>query len=208
MNQLLKSALYLSLVSTSLVAQAQFKMPSLPGGGNKLSGAQDQLVTQYVAADKDVLDANGKMDDALGLKDQAAQARAESAALSSGATLDNLKAADAGSSNNDTVIAAAYKNPPEMDAKAKATFTEGLEFLGKGLLKYVAMKSSVTSFGSSLTSVSPAALPKLQSGAYIVKVFPGNSKNLFTSLNNAVTFAKAHDITVPPDATQALTSSF
>jgi hypothetical protein len=208
MNQLLKSALYLSLVSTSFVAQAQFKMPSLPGGGNKLSGAQDQLVSQYAAAEKDVLDANGKMDDALGLKDQAAQARAESTALSSGATLNNLEAANAGSSDNDAVIAAAYKNPPEMDAKAKATFTEGLEFLGKGVMKYVAMRSSVTSFGSSLTSVSPTMLPKLQSGAYIVKVFPTNSKNLFTSLNNAVTFAKAHDITVPPDATQALTSSF
>jgi hypothetical protein len=208
MNRLLKSALYLSLVSIPLGAQAQFKMPSLPGGGNKLSGAQDQLVSQYTAADKDVLDANGKMDDALGLKDQAAQARAEAAALSSGATLDNLKAADAGSSDNDAVIAAAYKNPPEMDAKAKATFTEGLESLGKGVIKYVAMKSSVTSFGSSLTSVSPTMLPKLQTGAYIVKVFPANSKNLFTSLNNAVTFAKAHDITVPPDATQALTASF
>src|ERR1700722_260289 len=110
MNQLLKSALYLSLVSLPLVAQAQFKMPSLPGGGNKLSGAQDQLVTQYAAANKDVLDANGKMDDALGLKDQAAQARAESAAFSSGATLNNLKAADAGNSDNDAVITAAYNN--------------------------------------------------------------------------------------------------
>jgi hypothetical protein len=176
-------------------------------GGNKLSGSQDQLVAQYVAADKDVLDANGKMDDALGLKDQAAQARAELAALNSGATLDNLKAADAAKSDNQAATDAAFKNPPEMDAKAKATFTDGLESLGKGLLKYVGMKSSVSSFSTSLTSVSPAMLPKLQSGAYIVKIFPPNSKDLFKSLNDAVVFAKAHDIAVPPDATQALGSA-
>ena len=88
-------------------------------GGNKLSGAQDQLVAQYVAADKDVLDANGKMDEALGLKDQAAQARAELAALNSGATLDNLKAADAAKSDNQAATDAAFKNPPEMDAKGQ-----------------------------------------------------------------------------------------
>lgn len=208
MKRFYAAILFVSVTSLPFIAQAQFKVPSVPGmGGNKLSGAQDQLVTQYVAADKDVLDANGKMDDALGLKDQAAQARAELAALNSGATLDNLKAADAAKSDNQAATDAAFKNPPEMDAKAKATFTDGLESLGKGLLKYVGMKSSVTSFGTSLTSVSPTMLPKLQSGAYIVKIFPPNTKDLFKSLNDAVVFAKAHDIAVPPDATQALGSA-
>jgi hypothetical protein len=206
MNRLLKSALYLSLVCIPFVAQAQFKMPSLLGGGNKLSGAQDQLVAQYTAADKDVLDANGKMDDAIGLKDQAAQARAELAALNSGSTQGNLSDADKAISDNQAVTDEAFKNPPEMDAKAKATFTEGLESLGKGVIKYVAMRSSVTSFANSLTSVSPIMLPKLQTGSYIVKAFPPNSKNLFTSLNHAIVFAKAHDITIPSDATVALGS--
>src|ERR1039458_6908266 len=154
MKQLHAAILFVSVAALPFAAQAQFKVPSIPGmGGKKLSGAQDQLVAQYVAADKDVLDANGKMDDALGLKDQAAQARAELAALNSGATLDNLKAADTAKSDNQAASDAAFKNPPEMDAKAKATFTEGLESLGKGLLKYVGMKSSVSSFGTSLTSV-------------------------------------------------------
>ena len=211
MTKLSQFPLYLVLITSCYAVQAQFKLPSVPNIGSKFSansGSQDQLVNQYNAANKDVLDANGKMADALGLKDQANQARAELTALNSGATQGNVSDADKAISDSLAALSDAYKNPPELDAEAKAKFTDGLQSLGKGVVKYVAMKNSVTSFGNSLTTVSPAMLPKLQAGAHIVKTFPPNGKNLIASLNQAVTFAKAHNITVPSDATQALTSSF
>ena len=47
-------------------------------------------------------------------------------------------------------------------------------------------------------------LPKLSSGSYIITSFPGNSKNLYNTLNQAISFAKSNDIPVPKDATKAL----
>jgi len=204
--------LYIAIVlmSLSLAAQAQFKMPKVPGvstgGGGDLTGAQGQLADQYTAANKDVLDGDARIYDALGLKDQAAQARAERAALDSGATVGNLQDQDKYRRDNQPAVDAAFKNPPEMDDKAKASYKEGMIFLAKGLLKYAGMQSGVTSFGNSLHSASPDMAPKLRLGAYIVKEFPHNAKHLSQTLHDAVAYAKAHDIAVPPDATNALGS--
>ncbi|MCL2659565.1 MAG: hypothetical protein FWD64_03485 [Acidobacteriaceae bacterium] len=198
----------IALVSLSLVAQAQFKVPKVPGisGGGDLTGAQSQLADQYTAANKDVLDGDARIYDALGLKDQAAQARAERAALDSGATVGNLQNQDKYRRENQPAVDAAFKNPPEMDEQAKASYKEGMIFLAKGLLKYAGMQSGVASFGNSLHSASPAMLPRLQLGAYIVKEFPHNARHLSQTLHDATAYAKAHDIAVPPDATNALGS--
>src|SRR6267142_6856807 len=84
--------------ATPLVGQAQ--MPSVPGCGAKSSGGPDLvasqtgLVTSYVAASKDVLTAQSKMLQALGLKDQGDKAQAEADSLNAGATKGNLETAE------------------------------------------------------------------------------------------------------------------
>ncbi|MCL2659566.1 MAG: hypothetical protein FWD64_03490 [Acidobacteriaceae bacterium] len=194
-----------ALVLLSAGAQTQSKWSKLAGlGGGNLTSSQDQLAIKFAIANKHVLEANGNLYDALGLKDQAAQARTEHAALEAGATLDNLKAADKASKDNREAVSAAFKDPPEMDEQAKASFNQGLILLARALLDYIAMKNDVMAFGNSFNNASPAMIPRLATGAYIIVAFPRHIKHLVETLHDAVEFAKAHDIAVPPDATNAL----
>jgi hypothetical protein len=211
MSRILASMFVAAAILSPLSVQA-FGLPGIPGLGTAspgasstdLSGSQDQLVTQYVGANKEVLNANSKMADALGLKEAAETARAAAGALTTGATKDGLKDGDKASSMTTEAIAAAEKNPPVMDAKAKATYASGLASLGIAVVKYVGMKQPLSQFQSGLSSVSPMMLPKLQSGAYIVSSFPTNLTNLTSALSGAISFAKAHDIAVPLEATNAI----
>lgn len=210
MKRILITVVLATSVVLSFSAQA-FDMPKLPsvGGGSSnagqdLSGSQDQLMTQYVAASNDVLAANGHMANALNLKDAASTATAVSQSATSGASTDTLKNNDSISGDTTKAIAEAMKNPPPMNAAAKAEFAVGLGTLARGVIKYIGMKDPVSSFSKGLSSASMTMLPKLQTGAYIVKSLPSNIQNLSSSLKNAVAFAKSHDIAIPADATQAL----
>src|ERR1700735_3549652 len=95
----------------------QSQMPSIPGlgsksgGGPDLTASQTGLVTSYVAASKDVLTSQSKMLLALGLKDQAAKAQAESDALGTGATTGNLKDDATVQSDDSKALADALKAP-------------------------------------------------------------------------------------------------
>jgi len=195
--------------ATPLVGQAQ--MPSVPGFGAKSSGGPDLvasqtgLVTSYVAASKDVLTAQSKMLQALGLKDQAAKAQAEADSLSAGATTGNLKDEQAAQSDASKQLADALKAPaPTLDAEAKKTYTQGLVSLAAGLVKYTGMRGDIDTFKNGLSGASLLQTPKLQSGAFIVKSFPGNLQNLTDTTKNAVAFAKSHGIEVPAEATSVI----
>lgn len=207
-----KLVVYTALVfcgSAPIIAQAQ--MPSIPGFGSKSSGGPDLvasqtgLVTSYVGASKDVLTAQSKMLLALGLKDKAAAAQAEADSLSAGATTGNLQAEEAAQSSASQDLAAALKAPaPELDADSKKTYTQGLLSLASGLVKYTGMSKDIDAFRSGLSGASLLQTPKLQSGAYVVKTFPGNLQNLTETMKNAVAFARSHGIEVPPEATAVI----
>lgn len=211
MSRLLAAILVSAAILTPLSAQA-FGLGNIPGmgaqsdnaGSADLSGAQDQLVKQYVSAAQSVLDGDTKMAEALGLTNNAASNRAASAALTDGATKGALSDADKASSDTSSAVADKLKNAGNLDAPAKAKFAAGISSLAQGLVKYVGMKGAFDSFASSLSSASPMMLPKLQSGAYIVSSLPSNLKTLTSSLKNAIAYAKAHDIAVSNDATAAL----
>lgn len=173
--------------------------------GGDLIGQQTKLVELYVAANKEVLMAQSKMALALGAKDAAALAKAEADALTSGATKDNLAKADSVQSKVAKAISEGQQaQGVTLDAQAKKTYAEGMGSLGLGLLKYAGMAKQFDGFKSALSSASPMDLPKLSSGSYIITSFPGNSKNLYNTLNQAISFAKSNDIPVPKDATKAL----
>jgi hypothetical protein len=205
------------IVVTAIVALgmaplgAWAQLPSVPGFGSKSAGgpdlvtAQTGLVTSYVGASKDVLTSQAKMLAALGLKDQAAKAQAESDSLSAGATAGNIKDEEAAQSEESKALADALKAPVgTLDAESKKTYTQGLVFLASGLVKYSGMSKDVDAFRSGVSGASLLQAPKLQTGAYIVKSFPGNLQNLTETMKNAVAFAHSHGIEVPPEATSVI----
>lgn len=196
-----------------LSASAQFSLPSVPGlnkltgggaSGGDLSGQQDALIRSFVAANKDVLTANARMADALGLKDEAAKAQATADSLTDGATKDNLSDANKAVSDTGGAVAQAMAQKPTLDAAAKAKFTSGLGSLVQGTMKYGTVGKNVKSMGSSLSSASPTMLPKLQSAVYVVGNFPTSATELSKALQNAVSFAQDSGIEVPANSGDAL----
>jgi len=200
-------------LGASTAAHAQFSMPSIPGvkglGGGAssapdLTGQQDGLVRGYVAANKDVLDANSLMANALGLKTAAATSAATSASLTEGATKDNLEESNKAVAASTSAVAAEMAKKPVLDANSKALYGKGLILLASGVNKFTGVGKNVSTMGSSLKSASPLQLPKLQSAVYIVSNFPTSMTNVTGALKNAIAFAQSQDIPVPTDANDAL----
>ncbi|MDB5876873.1 MAG: hypothetical protein JWQ41_287 [Variovorax sp.] len=199
-------------LGVSSAAQAQFSLPSVPGikglggstSGGDIVGQQDGLVRGYVAANKDVLDANSLMANALGLKTEAATSAATSAALTEGATKDAIEESNKVVATSTNAVAAEMAKKPVLDAKSKALYGKGLILLASGVTKFAGVGKNVSTMGSSLKSVSPLQLPKLQSAVYIVSNFPDSMTNVSGALKNAVSFAQSQDIPVPTDANDAL----
>lgn len=211
----LVSALATLLLCLPFAASAQFpSLKSLPGVGNlvpgsgggdgNIGGQNDALVRGYVAANKDVLLANSKMAEALGLKDAAATAKATADALTDGATKGNLEDSNKAVSASTDAVAAEMAKSPKLDAAAKQKYSQGMAQLGQGVLRYIALAGPAQSFSSSLKDASPMMLPKLQAGVYVASQLPTGLSNLSTSMKNASAFAKSNDIPVPPDATKAM----
>jgi hypothetical protein len=172
--------------------------------GIDMKASQADLVKQYASAGKSVLMGNAEMADAVGLKTKAAAARAAGNSLTEGSTKGTLSDADKASSETNDAVAAALKNGGGMDAASKAKFSEGMKYLGQGLLKYTRMSGPIANFTNGLKTVSPTSLPSLESGAYVASTTPTSVKNLTAALKNAVEYSRANDIAVPKDATDAL----
>ena len=209
MNKLTVFAALAVCVLAPIVGNAQ--MPSIPSFGSKsnatpdLGTSQTGLVKSYVAANKDVLTAQSKMLQALGLKDKSAAAQATADSLGDGATKGNLQDADKVQSDDSKALSDALKAPAgNMDAQSKQIYTQGLISLASGIVKYTGMRKDIDAFKSGLSGASPLQTPKLQTGAYIVTSFPGNLQNLTETMKNAVAFAKSHGIDVPPEATAVI----
>lgn len=215
MKKLLTSATVILIVTVCpLTAMAQFGgLPSF--GGSKaagpaadLGGQQTTLVRNFIGANVDVLKANAKMSEALGLKDKAADADAVAQQLTSGATADRDNATKAATAVGDTsgAISAKLAEKPVLDAAAKVTFAAGLASLGSGVVKYAGLGRDVSSMANNMSGVSPLQLASLGAAVYVVKNFPTSATEVTKALKNAVDFAKSNDIEVPADATKALAS--
>ncbi|KWR90886.1 hypothetical protein [Cupriavidus sp. IDO] len=198
-------------VLTPVAAHAQFSVSSLMGGKSSSGGADltaqnDELLRGYVAASKDVLTAQSKMADALGMKDEAVKLQASADTVSNGATKDNLADADKLLTDTAKAVAEKLKANPALGEKEKATFVAGLASLGSGMVKYVGLKDKLASFKNAVTTASPLALTKLGTGVYIVKSLPDSVTTMGGALSNAISYAKGRDIPVPADATKALSN--
>ncbi|XAH25281.1 hypothetical protein AAFF27_08835 [Xylophilus sp. GW821-FHT01B05] len=171
------------------------------GASTDLTGQQDQLVRNYVAAGKDVLSANTYMAEALGIKNLSVNAAATSDSMSA----SDIEGQDKAISANAQAIAEATKAGATLkDSEAKAKYAQGLAALVLGAKKYVGMRGDVQNFSSGLSSASLLQLPKLQSGVYVVKSLPTSAANLTDSLKSAIDFARHNGVEVPSDATSLL----
>ena len=168
---------------------------------------QDSLVRAYVAANKEVLLAQSKMAEAVGLKESAAKLKSTASALGDGATRGNLADADKIQSDASKEMSARLNDRNlKMDAKSKALYSSGMGSLGVGIVRYVALRPQVANF-INMTKAQPLlAATKLNAGAYVVTNFPGNAKNVYDTLAFSTAYAKNHDIPVPADATKALSN--
>ena len=124
-------AVVCAAMATPYTASAQFSLPSFGGSKSSapagdLSGQQTSLVKNFVAANVDVLKANAKMSEALGLKATAADAEAVAQQLSSGSTFDKDSASKAATAVGDTggAIAAKLAEKPELDEIGRASCRE------------------------------------------------------------------------------------
>jgi len=182
-------------------------VPSMGGSSSSAAGgdpvtAQDKLVADYIISDKLVLAGQAKMAEALGLKTEAAKFQARADGLQS----NNLSNKDdiAQSEASVKAIEDAQAAHPTLDKNSKATYAAGLAGLVSGVVKYIALKDGVQSLSSSISSASPMMLPKLQTGAFLVKSFPASAKNLVGAVQSATQFAKDQKIPVPADASKAV----
>lgn len=215
MKKLIRASVVALSAVTPLAVFAQFSMPSLPGLGKSsgsapadLSGQQNALVKNFIAANVDVLRANAKMSEALGLKGKADDAEAVAQQLSSGSTVDKDSASKASTAVGDTSGAIQQKlaEKPTLDAAAKATYAQGLGNLATGVIKYTALGKDVKSMGDSIKGASPMQMATLGAAGYVVTNFPTSAGNLTKTLKSAIDFARSNGIEVPDDATKALSS--
>lgn len=197
-----------ALVTPSL-GMAQFNISNVLGGGTSansnagvdLGAQQDALTRNYVAAGNDVMNANRLFAEALGIQAQAVGAAATSDAVSA----KEIEAQDKAISADAAAIAEAMKSGATLkDAESKVKFGKGLVSLAQAMLKYKGMGKDVESFSSGLSGASPLMLPKLQSGAYVIKTLPTSVSNLSTSLKSAIDFARSNGVEIPADATSLL----
>ncbi|MBY0235346.1 MAG: hypothetical protein K2W93_10215, partial [Burkholderiaceae bacterium] len=166
-----------------------------------LTGQQESLVRNYVAAGKDVLAANVHLADALGIKAQAVNAAATSDALSA----KDVEAQDKAISESASAVSEALKGKAQLkDGESKAKYAKGLLSLATGVKKYLDLRKDAQGFASGMSGVSPLQLGKLQAGAYVAKSLPSNATTLTNVLKNAVEFGKSNGVDVPKDATSLL----
>jgi hypothetical protein len=212
MKKVLASCFVAASLATPCIAFAQFG--SLPGFGAAkpaapaadLGGQQSKLVKNFIAANVDILRANSKMSEALGLKNKAADADAVIAQLSSGATEDKDSATKASTAVGDTggAIAAKIAEKPVLDAAAKATFAAGLVNLVSGASKFVGLGGDVKGMADGIKTVSPMQLTSFAPAMYVVQNFPTSATEVTKAVKNAVEFAKNNGIEVPADASKLL----
>lgn len=205
MNKKLFAVVTLIALAAPAVSVAQ--LGGLLGGSKSssnsgdMTGKQDSLVRNYMAAGKDVMNANGHLAVALGIKAQAVDAAATSDSLAA----KDVEAQDKAISADAMAVSEALKGGAKLkDDKAKATYAKGLLSLATGVKKYLGLSSDAKSFASGMSGVSPLQLGKLEAGVYVAKNLPTSASNLTSVLKSAVEFGKSNGVEIPKDATSLL----
>lgn len=188
------------LAVTSFASAQLGGLGGLVGGGNSGGASAESIVKKYAEGSQSVMYADSHMLEALGHKEQAEKLAVQAKNLTEGSTKDAFSdAAKLQTESSQMLEQDMASRKGKMDAESKKKFAQGLGELGKGVILYVGMTNDVKSFKPSATSIGGAGA----AAVYVVKSLPDNIKSLASTLKSAMAFAKANDITVPKEASDA-----
>lgn len=189
------------IISSSALAQLGNLTKSLGGGSSTSSNvSSEQIVSKYVVGSKNVLNADAKMLEAVGLKDESAKAALQAKNLTEGATKDNLEEANKVQTESSKALEAKLNGQKvNMDAASKKLFSSGVKDLAVGVLQYVGMSKDAGAYKPNLMSLNSSA----KSAVFVAKSAPGSIKNLGETLKMVIEYSKANDIPVPKEANDA-----
>jgi hypothetical protein len=197
-----------------------FGIPKLPGTGSKSAPAvniedalsmQNDLMKAYTNGVKYNLEANSIMGDALNLKEEAANLKADAQGVD-GTNVKDLKARVAKTKNATLKIENAMASNKELSSEAKKKVAKSFIPLAASLVSYkVAADKSVSALENAKSVIENApmteklsAKSKLDPILTIAPSVPGDLADVLSMTNNYVKFAKSNGIEVPKDLSAAL----
>jgi len=187
----------------------------VPGGDADASGvSQEAIVQQYGAASALVLGGQAELAEAFGLKEKAAEIRAQAESITGGATLsqDDLKKTRAVTGEAMALNQAKMEEGAELSEEGREHYIAGLLLSAQGVSATKDMADDASAFGvSAKDQISSASMmqkakvtSKLAAGMYVVQELPGFTSALMSNFALLATYAKNADIPVPDEATDLL----
>jgi len=178
------------------------------------TAAQEAVVKQYQEASGLVLNSQAELSEALGLKSQAAELRAEAESMGSGATLnkDSIEATTALSARANASIQEKIESGEPVSAEGREHYVNGLSLYAQGVVATKDMTEEASAFssaakdeiGSASMTEKHKVTARLSAGTYLVKELPGFTSKLANGLGQVVAYAESADIPVPKEATDVL----
>lgn len=195
------AALLCASASASAGLADLIKKPGLSAdAGSGASADAGQIVNRYVAGTRHVLQANGHMLAAVGMKEEAGRAEVQAANLKEGATRGALQDAAKVQSDSSAALEQQLEGKKiEMSAAAKKQFTRGVVDLARGAAQYVAMRRDAAGYKPGPADLGQAAVAAI----HVASSLPGSVQGAARTLKLAIAFCKANDIPVPREANDA-----
>jgi hypothetical protein len=173
---------------------------ALFSGVNKANPNPSQILDIYIGNAQALLNANKDLLSAVGLSEPAARAGAEAQNLtpqSSRSQIENALKIQADSGQALTQKLAAGE---ALSAAGKLQFITGVTALSHGLIASAGMSRDLVDIRKTLKGANGAAISVL----YLSKALPGSVREVGQTLQAAVAYAKANNLTLPPVANEAL----
>ena len=196
------------LAGTALLLGCGLASAQLPvgNGGALFSGIEkanpnaQQILGVYIANAQSLLNTNKDLLGTVGLGEQAAKAGAEAQGLTQESSRSQIENALKVQAESGQALAQKLTANSELSAAGRLQFIAGVSDLSRGLIASSGMSRDLTEIRKTLKGSNSAAITVL----YLAKALPGAVKELGQTLQAAVTYAKANNITLPPVANEAL----
>lgn len=179
-----------------------------------VAGRQESLVKRYVSAATHINEAQLRMSEALGLKQQVASLQDTATVLGSGAVLDKdaIKKVSATSEDADAAIRERLEAGEALSTESQQTLARSLVPFGMGLKETKKLTNEFKPFMESATAAikdAPMtqklqAKSKLAAGLYVAKNTPGLLNDLIGTSQQLMGYMQSQNVKVPDEASDAL----
>jgi hypothetical protein len=219
MNNIFKVAL-ITLTLGAMPSQSfEVKIPGMSEKEEKSVSVdalamQTELIANYVDSAVLLNESQALLADAFGLKDAAAELRAQGEVLSSGSVLDKdaIKKNTQVSTRANDQISAKLDSSEELSLESQALYAQAIPPYAEGLYKVSQLSDDLQNFSSAAKDkFSEASMTKklsvkkeLSAGTYLASSMPGYTKDLYETSKLLISYAKKSEIEIPKDSTDAL----